>query len=989
MKPKPIPEEFRKIAVLAIEISGTDSDSHRELLFSELLSCIAVCGGETRRIDSNVVIALFGTGRNSEQACRRAVDSGFRMMKTIELVNRSMEGEADIAPFSGKTGIISDNAPVDIYGKGGAEESIALALEHMVRAEPGMILVSSEAKSSCGDFCTWHEHSAKGWIPGSKRDQITVHPLLMGVPLLGRTREMEHLSSALNSFRKWHGHPPVLVLGKPGIGKTRLVEEFLGEVEGPGTRIVRLGNRLWDQPPLGMWHPLMEKGTFDPYGTVMAQVRQITAEEELIICIEDLHWADEASLKLLEQLSRALCDAGAFLLMSSRSMPEGSFTDKTERLTVDGLDYEAVRNLVESILGRPAGSESDRFTGFLMERTAGNPLLVIELVLHSMESGAVGRERSGCWFIHREPEDIIPLSAESFLQARMSTLKPQERFALQVASALGNGFSEKDFTDIFNALGYETGGIILARLVNMGFLISSDRSAFQFSNSILSGTVYRTIIRENRILIHRTAAEILSGRERLDPTGTGAIAMARHWIESESGDQAVPWLMRALAQCLDLGDVVRAETLSRELRRRVPGESGKLEFQEARLQLIMGKFQLAYDSISRIIQALDGSDLAMAFFLQGQATENLGLPLKEAINLYEKAADAAEEAGDLNIKAQALSAAGSVHLAVGNRQKGLESFSNALKYRDSLDTPSLAKLHGNMGILMHRTGSHEEALNHYGKTLELGRKCGNLSIEANALAFMGQVEINMGRRETGLERYREALAIHRKAGNRRGECTTLGNLGGQLARFGETEGAIDMLERAIEIARDIGHTRGIMSFHSNLGLAYKMSGNYGEAEKHIRSAMEMIARSGDKRAMAVAHLNLCTVLSKMNRLAEAVEEARRALRFACAVNALTTQARALGNLGWLMIKTDRLEMAVNFFRESYRRSFLAEDHSMLADSKVGEGKAFFELGMPEEAAECCMEAERLKEEYGMDYEAMDGFLELKTMLEESGYGQSS
>ena len=62
---------------------------------------------------------------------------------------------------------------------------------------------------------------------------------------------------------------------------------------------------------------------------------------------------------------------------------------------------------------------------------------------------------------------------------------------------------------------------------------------------------------------------------------------------------------------------------------------------------------------------------------------------------------------------------------------------------------------------------------------------------------------------------------------------------------------------------------------------------------------------------------------------------------------------------------------------------------MLADSKVGEGKAFLELGMPGEALKCCMEAEKLKEEYGMDFEAMDGFLELKSMLEESGYGQGS
>ena len=987
---KTIPEEFRKIAVLSMEIQSSDPGRHLKLLVSELMSCIGVCGGETRQRSANIVIGIFGTGRNAEQACRRAVDSGFRMMKTIDLVNNSIETER--AFFTGRSGIISNSAPVDMNGKSetaSVEESIALSLALAYLAEPGTILVSEEAKISCGDFCTWKAAEKGTWIPGAKKDHQTAHPLLAGVPLLGRDRETEHLIEALNSFRKWHCHPPVLILGKPGIGKTRLIEDFLQKNDNSDTRIVRLNNRLWDQPPLGMWNPLMEKGTFDPYGTVMEQVRQITAEHELIICIEDLHWADEASLKLLEQLSQPLCDSGAFLILSSRTKLEGSLESRVEKLTVEGLDSDSVKELLESILGKSTGTESERFTSFLMSRTAGNPLLVIELVLHYMESGAVGREISGFWFIHRELEDIIPLSAESFLQARMSTLKPQERFALQVASVLGNTFEESHFTEIFSELGYEDGGITLSRLVNMGFLNNTEDSTFAFSNSILSGTVYRTIVRENRILIHRTAAEILSRRAETDPAGTEVIALARHWIESQSDGQAVPWLMKALSQCLELGDVLRAETLSREIHHRTQGESVQLEFHDARLHLIMGKFQLAHDSISRFIHDLDGSDLAMAYFLRGQAAENLGVPLKQAIALYEKAAAVAENAGDMNIKAQALSAAGSVYLAMGNRKKGLDSFSRALEHKDSLDTPSLAKLHGNMGILMHRTGSHEEALNHYSKTLDLGRKCGNLSIEANALAFMGQVEINMGKRDSGIGKYREALCIHRKAGNRRGECTTLGNMGGQLARFGKTEAAIDMLEKAILIAEDIGHTRGIMSFHSNLGLAYKMSGNYEEAEKHIGKAMEMIARSGDRRAMAVAHLNLCTVLSKMNRVGEAVEEARRALRFACTVNALTTQSRALGNLGWLMIKTDRLEMAVNFFRESYRRSFLAEDHSMLADSKVGEGKALFELGMHEKACECFIEAESLAGEYGIDYEARTGYEQLKQMLEEAGYGQSS
>lgn len=987
----PYPEESRRIAVLASEISGGGTDVERRLLFSELGNCISLCGGSTAESGNGMLFGFFGTGRSAELAPVRAVDCGLRIMKTIAMVNRSVTTSNGKPVFTGRTGIVWREASIDTGGARlpvNAEGVMSEAADLLSGAEPGMLVVSDEIRASCGGYCGWRKLDT-GWEPVPGAGRVVSHPLLARVPLVGRKREMDHLSSALSSWRKWHCHPPVMVTGKPGTGKTRLIDEFLGSSAGPSVNVVRLSNRLWDQPPLGMWNPLMERGSFDPYGTVMSQVRKLSSRGELIISIEDLHWADDASKKLLEQIFQSLCDSGAFLILSSRSLPGGTLESRSEKLTVDGLQPEAVEELVGSILGRPSGGEGARFTEFLMESTAGNPLLVMELVLHVMENGAVGRNRSGHWFIREEPDNVIPLSAESLLQARLGALDTGERYALQVASALGAGFTMEEFQGVHSRLGGENHGIMLSRLMNTGFLRSSSGSSFSFTSSIMAETVYRTITPGNRRMIHRTAAGLLSGLARDRRTGTGAIAIARHWMESDSDESALPWLMEALSQCLDMGDAVRAESISRVLHERMGEESTELKLLDARLHLTMGRFRVAHESLEVIRDSLKGAKLAQALFLSAQATENLGLPLREAIDLYELSAQKAAAAGDHGMEAQALSSAGSLYLATGDRKGGLSAFSRALEHRDALDTPSLARLHGNMGILMHRTGSHDEALSHYSRTLELGRKCGSLSIEANALAFMGQVEINMGQRESGLQRYRDALAIHRKAGNRRGECITLGNLGGQLARFGEIQEAIETLRTAIEIAEETGHTRGIMSFHSNLGLALKSAGRLEEAEMHERKALEMIARSGDRRAMAVAHLNLSTVLSRMNRLGEAMEESRRALRYSCSVNALTTQARALGNLGWLMIRTDRSDMAVNFFREAHRRSYLAEDHSMLAACRTGEGRALLELGRMSEARECLKEATELGEAYGMDHETREDYEAFRASMEGTGDGQGS
>ncbi|MCP4646523.1 MAG: tetratricopeptide repeat protein, partial [bacterium] len=623
----------------------------------------------------------------------------------------------------------------------------------------------------------------------------------------------------------------------------------------------------------------MRKGTFDPYGTVMAEIRELRTEKNLILVIEDLHWADMASLKLLNQLSRSLCDAGVFLLVTSRVEPDGYLQRSAEELLLSGLDESAVLELLSAILGTAEGSEDKVFSDFLLETTGGNPLLLTELIVHSLETGIVGRNRNESWFLNRRFDQILSDNAESFLQARLTNLETDEKFILQIASVLGSGFEADLLNEICSRLGNKSSKIILSRLLNLGFLHSYEDGSFHFLNSLLAEAVYDSILDENRIIMHSLAAEVLT--ERLDPddTKTGAITLSRHLIESETSENAIPWLFSALEQCLEAADINRAEIISTELHKRINDNSehsSLLAYSDMRLNMLMGKFQLVCNTADKIKAAFSGDKLAKIYAMLASAKENLGVPLRDVLKDYMLAIEKAEISGDKNTIANCLGAAGAVNVSLGRKNEALSDLNRALQYEDLLETKSLATLHGNMGILMQRTGSLADAFVHYRKTYELGKKCGDASIEANALAYMGQVEINMGDKDAGILKYREALAIHRKSGNIRGECIVLGNLGGTLARFGEAENAIEALERAIRIAKEIGHTRGIMAFHANIGLACKLDGQYRKAEKHLRDALIMIRKTGDKRALAVCHLNLSGVLAKVMQTQEAIDEARRA-----------------------------------------------------------------------------------------------------------------
>ncbi len=999
--PLVIPGEKRKVAVLSMDIQGLENpasdieeDSRKRILtliMNELSSCITAFGGEHTETGQYGIVGMFGAVHASEQSCQRAIDCSLRMQKSLDMIGKSIDNENQHLNLTGSAGISWGTAIVtpDSNGEIAVHGDCVDKSNDLKKTAPrSTVLVSESVMSSCVNLFAWKSFAAPGkaktWILVKKNDSPPIHPLLYEIPLLGREREIEHLKAAFDSYLKWFNHPAMFISGKPGSGKSRLIEHFLSTIPSGDAKVIRLQNRLWDQPPLGTWLPLMKKGTFDPYGTVMTEIKRLRSKENLILVIEDLHWADAASLKLLDQLSRSFTDAGVFLIVTSRNRPEGHLLEASEKLVVQGLDKESVLNFLENVLGTPEGSECQRFADFLMESTAGNPLLLTELVVHAVETGIVRRNRDNTWFLNKKLDHIVSDTTESFLQARLSFLEPNEKFALQVASVLGNGFKENLFCEVFSSLEKKSARLLLSRLLNTGFLITHKDETFHFLNSLMAETIYGTILKENRIIIHGKAAEVLSAGLNPEKNKDISITLSRHWIESSSGEEAVPWLLSAMEQCLDAADVNRAENLSREIQYRVLKDSeysAKSGFLDMKLYLLTGKFQLALNTAERIKTSFPTRELAQIYSIMAQARENLGMPLKDVLKDYMLGVKTAESTGDKNTAANCLSSAGAVYLSLGKKEEALAAMNKALKYEDSLDTMALARLHGNMGILLQRTGSLTDALSHYTKTYELSLMCGNMGVAANALAYTGHVEIDMGKRDEGIRKYREALAIHRKAGNKRGECIILGNLGGTMARFGEAENAIETLERAIQLAKEIGHTRGVMTFHANMGLAYKLAGQYDKAEKHTRESMSMIAKTGDKRALAVCHLNLAGILSKKWKIQEAIGEARRSLRFACAANALTTQARALGSLGSFMLKTDKAGMALNFYKEAFKRSSFAEDHSALAGHIIGESRCLIELGFREKSLRKYKDAMKLMEKYGLDSEEKTDLKELEEVLE--------
>jgi tetratricopeptide (TPR) repeat protein len=216
--------------------------------------------------------------------------------------------------------------------------------------------------------------------------------------LVGRDRELAVLRAVLDAATA--GRPTVaLLVGEPGIGKTRLADEAAVIARAAGMRVLRGEADASIREPMELWRRVYRSLGVEPpndptlpaadrrWEHVDTLVGALSTVAPAIVVLDDLHWADAMAVWVLEQLPRALGDAPVALVATSRdSEPDVAPLDALRRVSrlvhLGGLDVEAVRQLVATEAGTPVDARQ------LQARTGGNPLFVREL-LHTSDGGGV------------------------------------------------------------------------------------------------------------------------------------------------------------------------------------------------------------------------------------------------------------------------------------------------------------------------------------------------------------------------------------------------------------------------------------------------------------------------------------------------------------------------------------------------------------------------------------------------------------------------
>jgi DNA-binding CsgD family transcriptional regulator len=391
--------------------------------------------------------------------------------------------------------------------------------------------------------------------------------------LIGREREQGTLHAAFAAALAGHGSL-VLIGGEAGIGKTALAEWLLAAAAQQGALV--LVGRCYDlseTPPYGPWLEVVARYPATPdlpplpavvtdraalnaiagqaalFAQVLAWFAAVAAARPLVLLLDDLQWADPASLDLLRVLARNLAERPILVLAPYRAdevagahplaalLPRLVRESRATRLDVHPLDAGAIATLVAVRCTLPE-AEHARLVGYLAARTEGNALFLGE-VLRTLEDEGLLRRDGDRWALGDLERAPVPALLRHVIAGRVARLVPEAARLLAVAAVIGQAVplalwaavAETDEEGLLDAIDAAGEAHLIA--------VAPGGDAVSFAHALIREALYEGLVATRRRLVHRRVAEALVTTAGPDPD-----AVAYHFRQAGDG-RAVTWLVRA------------------------------------------------------------------------------------------------------------------------------------------------------------------------------------------------------------------------------------------------------------------------------------------------------------------------------------------------------------------------------------------------------------------------------------------------------------
>lgn len=785
-------------------------------------------GGRVANLLGDAVLAVFGLPAAHDDDPERAVRAGLAMRDAMPALNDHLQAAHGLR-LELRVGITTG----EVVAASGStferdvliSDAVTTAARLQQTAAPGTVLVADRTyRLAAGgiEFRPVPPLSVKGkaaplvvWEAVAPRPEPAEVRHIVA-PLVGRHAELGLLRHVYARARDEDAIQLVTVLGQPGVGKSRLLREFLAEVRDAAPRPLVLRGRgtpfggqvgyhalleilkgqagildtdaptavrtkldLWlhEQAPTradllpGL---LLTFGADDGVATDPATQRErvfeawtsllltLAGTRPLIVVFEDLHWADDGTLELVERLAGRAESAALVLICLAR--PEllerrtawGSTARNGTRMHLPPLRPRETEDLAAALSSQALSSEMRRAVA---ERAEGNPLFVEELVRMLLEGSAPGA--------------AIPDTVQAVLTARIDRLPPDERRVLQAAAVVGRAFWPSAVAQLTGLAAGEVVTVLdaLARKDLVGRRTASAMAGepeYSFRHILIRDVAYGMLPRAQRQRAHAEAARWIEARvgERVEEV---VQLLAEHLTESGDDSRAVGYLQRAGAKALRLYEKDRAVALySQALDAAAragagPADVAPLYLGRGDAHELDGRYDAAADDYAR---GLEAARAAGATGLEAVLETRLGLAdhrrarVDDAEAHYTRAAVLARAAGDDATLAHATVDLVNIAWDRGEVRGVPESLVTAIATLRATASPSgLARALNLLAMVRFSAGDAPGALAAADEALAVARQARDRQREATSLSYHSVINVFWGRYEEGIGAGRAANAL--------------------------------------------------------------------------------------------------------------------------------------------------------------------------------------------------------------------------------------
>ncbi|MDP3713337.1 MAG: adenylate/guanylate cyclase domain-containing protein [Mycobacteriales bacterium] len=525
-------------------------------------------GGTLEKYAGDAVMAVFGVPVSREDDAQRAASAALAVADRLAPLLDQLSDRTGVrlalrtALNTGEVLTQPDSEQGLVLG-----DAVVVAARLQQQAGPGEVLLGPDTAQLLRSVVRTGE--PRELVLRGRTAAVRAHPLLAvrqghrrvrRTSLVGRSSERALLAATVERTVRGGTAHLVTVLGEAGLGKSRLVDDFLDEqaVAGVLTRRVRTrayGARVrWSPLPqllegLPVDHlpadarsvlaALADEGTgltvSEVSWALALQTRWLASQAPCVIVLEDLHGAEPEVLEVVQNVVRRLDDAPVVVLATARptlrdACPAwGAGLRQSLSLCLPPMGAADARRHAVLLLA-PATAPSE-VVDLVLEAAGGNPLYLEQLVSVLIESGRLVREGQR-WELHGDPRSLdLPPTVAALLAARLDRLPPAERHVLERGALLGKDFAMADVAGLVDTGLREDLDGLLDALVRRDLLLGAGTTR-SFPSSLVREAAYAGLPRAERARLHEQVGRRLAAEPGRDELAGGHLEEAvRHLSE--------------------------------------------------------------------------------------------------------------------------------------------------------------------------------------------------------------------------------------------------------------------------------------------------------------------------------------------------------------------------------------------------------------------------------------------------------------------------